>query len=96
MADVEISMRFQVFGRVQGVGFRDSVHRVALRIGGLRGHVRNLRDGSVEVCVTGDPGRIDELRSFIAHGPPLARVDGVDAAPYDPPFPPGPFTVVFR
>lgn len=95
MADPEISRRFLVHGRVQGVGFRDSVCRVAWRLGGLKGHVRNLRDGAVEVQVTGEDKKIDELRDFLQRGPPLARVDRLDERPFDGPAPRGPFTTIY-
>ena len=64
---------FVVFGRVQGVGFRWWTCRLARRLG-LRGQVRNLRDGSVEVRAR---GRGDALASFeegLGQGPPGARV----------------------
>lgn len=39
-------------GRVQGVGFRFTVHRIAIRCE-LTGYVKNLPDGSVEVFAQG-------------------------------------------
>ena len=95
MQDPEVSKRFVVHGRVQGVGFRDSVCRFAWKLGGLKGHVRNTRDGRVEVCVTAAPQKVDELRVFLRQGPPLARVDRLDEQPLDPPAPAGPFCIVF-
>ncbi|MBN1870715.1 MAG: acylphosphatase [Candidatus Omnitrophica bacterium] len=47
-------------GRVQGVGFRFTVQRLALTLG-LKGWVRNLPNGSVEVLVEGAKQRIEEL-----------------------------------
>lgn len=91
-SDPEVSKRFVVHGRVQGVGFRDSVCRLAWRLGGLKGHVRNLRDGSLEVCVTADPRKVDDLRAFLRHGPPIARVDRLEELPLDPPVAAGPFS----
>ena len=41
-------------GRVQGVGFRFTVHRIAIRCE-LTGYVKNLPDGSVEVFAQGRP-----------------------------------------
>jgi acylphosphatase len=95
MAVPEISRRFVIHGRVQGVGFRDSVCRVAWKLGGLKGHVRNLRDGAVEVMVTGEDRKVEELREFLRRGPPLARVDRLDERPLDVPAPPGPFTTLY-
>ena len=49
-------------GSVQGVGFRYSVQRIAEGLN-LRGWVRNLDDGSVEISAEGDEG---VLNNFIA------------------------------
>lgn len=47
-------------GRVQGVGFRYTVHRFA-RAQELDGWVRNLGDGRVEILVEGSQAAIEEL-----------------------------------
>jgi len=44
-------------GRVQGVGFRYTTHRVASRYD-LNGFVRNLPDGSVEAVLQGTASNI--------------------------------------
>lgn len=53
----------QVFyeGNVQGVGFRYSVRQIAKGFD-VTGSVRNLRDGRVELLVTGEEG---EVRAFL-------------------------------
>jgi acylphosphatase len=48
----------QVFGRVQGVGFRYTAAQLA-RACGLTGWARNRYDGSVELEIQGDPAHID-------------------------------------
>ena len=68
--------RFRVTGKVQGVFFRASTRTEAQRLG-LRGHARNLPDGSVEVLAVGDGNAIDALARWLQHGPPQARVDEV-------------------
>jgi acylphosphatase len=73
-----------VEGLVQGVAFRDATRREAARIGGLRGYVRNLNDGRVEVVAEGDPGKLESLRSFLERGPLFARVERVVECPPDP------------
>jgi len=60
-------------GRVQGVGFRWWVRREANRLG-LRGTVRNLPDGSVEVHAAGPADPLATFRAAIALGPPGACV----------------------
>ena len=52
--------RIYYSGRVQGVGFRYSVKRLAAGFE-VTGRVRNLDDGRVEVEATGEP---DEIRAF--------------------------------
>ena len=53
----------QVFyeGNVQGVGFRYTVRQIAKGFD-VTGSVRNLRDGRVELLVTGEEG---EVRAFV-------------------------------
>jgi hydrogenase maturation protein HypF len=58
-------------GRVQGVGFRPFVYRLAHQHR-LDGHVRNLR-GDVEVVVSGQAASIAAFeRDIVARAPPLA------------------------
>lgn len=71
--------RFVVSGKVQRVFFRASTARVAERLG-LRGMARNLPDGRVEVLALGPEAALDSLRTWLARGPPLARVDQVTVA----------------
>ena len=71
------AVRYIVSGRVQGVGFRWFVMREAARLD-LAGYVRNLPDGTVEVVAQGAVAALVSLESALRHGPPAARVDGVD------------------
>jgi acylphosphatase len=70
------SYRFVVTGRVQGVFFRQSTVNQARRLG-LAGWVRNRDDGAVEGLASGAPEALAQLRTWLAQGPPAARVDGV-------------------
>lgn len=65
-----------VTGVVQGVGYRMWARDTAASLG-LRGVVRNRRDGSVQAIVAGDPERIDAFEAACRAGPPLAKVDAV-------------------
>jgi acylphosphatase len=52
-------------GRVQGVGFRHTVHRLA-RGYPVSGFVRNLPGGEVELVVEGPPASVDDFLGLIA------------------------------
>ena len=66
-----------VEGRVQGVFFRDNTQKWASSLG-LKGWVRNLIDGRVEVVAEGDKEDIISLIAKMEEGPPLSSVKGVD------------------
>ena len=73
-----------VYGSVQGVGFRYSTQREALRLG-LTGYARNLDDGSVEVLACGEEDKVAALIAWLnAGGPRSARVDRVNTEPHQP------------
>lgn len=74
------AMRLEIFGVVQGVGFRAFVSYSA-RARGLRGWVRNRRDGSVEAMLIGEPVAVTAVVEQCRHGPRLARVDRVESLP---------------
>lgn len=72
-----IARRARVYGRVQGVFYRASAAERAAALG-VSGYARNLADGSVEVLAVGESGAVAALIDWLAHGPPLARVDRVE------------------
>lgn len=75
--------RFVVHGRVQGVGYRFFTETSAGALG-IRGWVRNLPDGSVEVHAEGTPEQLAEFASDLSRGPRYARVSSVDATDVPP------------
>ena len=77
---MKIARQYIVEGRVQGVGFRWFVERVAVSLK-LAGYVRNLPSGDVEVYALGDLQALDELRRKLERGPLGARVTGVRESP---------------
>jgi len=69
----------RVTGRVQGVGFRWWVRRVAEGLA-LQGWVVNGDDErTVELVAEGEPAALDELERLLHQGPQGARVEAVDA-----------------
>jgi acylphosphatase len=71
-----VTRYFLVTGRVQGVYFRQSTRLEAERLA-IRGHARNLPDGSVEVIAHGTRDAVESLRAWLHRGPPSARVASV-------------------
>jgi acylphosphatase len=72
-----------ITGKVQGVFFRESAKREALRLG-LTGRVRNLPGGEVEAVAEGERDAVEAFIRWCHRGPSAARVDGVvvkDASP---------------
>ena len=72
-----ITRHLLIAGRVQGVGFRYEMVRVARELG-VTGWVRNRRDGSVEAVVSGTPAVVDEIIAWAHHGPASAVVNNVE------------------
>ncbi|MBM4168232.1 MAG: acylphosphatase [Ignavibacteria bacterium] len=62
-----------VKGLVQGVGFRYFVYRKAVSYG-LKGFVRNLVNGDVEIVAEGDRSLVEELIKDTKVGPRAAHV----------------------
>jgi hydrogenase maturation protein HypF len=80
-ADQLQALEFRVRGRVQGVGFRPTVWRIARQLG-LAGEVLNDGEG-VLVRVSGDQARIEALLQKITRDPPpLARIDSIERRRY--------------
>lgn len=71
-----VRARIVASGRVQGVAYRAFVQEVAQRCG-VRGGVKNLRDGRVEMEAEGDRQAIEELLTCVRKGPPRAKVEDV-------------------
>jgi acylphosphatase len=62
-----------VEGQVQGVFFRASTRDIACNIG-VKGWVRNLSNGGVEVVACGTAQQLATLEVWLNNGPPMAVV----------------------
>ncbi|RKZ30338.1 acylphosphatase [bacterium] len=81
--DSEKRYRAKIYGVVQGVGFRWFVQREA-RKKGIKGYVKNLGDGSVEVCAQGEPKNIQNFIDILKEGPPMSIVSKVEIEQIEP------------
>lgn len=75
----------RLHGRVQTVGFRDTVLAIAQRHA-VHGHVRNLREGErLEIDVEGTPAEVDAfLADVLANPPRYARLEEVECVTAPP------------
>ena len=67
----------KIYGRVQGVFFRDSTRRKARQLG-LTGWVSNESNGTVKIVAEGEEGKLEELIKWCYNGNRLTRVDKID------------------
>lgn len=74
------TLHLVIHGRVQGVFFRDSMHREAQGLG-IAGWVRNRIDGSVEAVVHGEAADVDAIVRWARRGPERAQVERVEIEP---------------
>ena len=66
----------RITGKVQGVFYRVSAKKEALKLG-VTGWIRNTANDDVEAVITGDPGTLDLFIAWCKIGPDLARVSNV-------------------
>jgi acylphosphatase len=78
----DTTLRLVIRGRVHGVGFRYAFADEA-RSRGLRGWVRNRRDGSVEAIVAGLAAEVDAIVAWSRRGPSAAQVTAVETTAAD-------------
>jgi hydrogenase maturation protein HypF len=69
-----VEAEIHVTGRVQGVGFRPFIYRLAVRYG-LRGYVINLGDAGVEAVVEGPEKNVESfVKSIQAESTPVSEI----------------------
>jgi len=74
---LKITRRLRIYGRVQGVFFREAMRQRADQLK-VTGWVRNRSDGSVEAVVQGKAFEVDTLIDWAYRGPDAAKVDRVE------------------
>lgn len=74
------TQRILVKGRVQGVGYRTWTMYTARDLG-VRGWVRNLNGGTVEILASGEDEALARMIEACHEGPRMARVEHVDVQP---------------
>ncbi|KAG8959478.1 hypothetical protein FRC00_001557 [Tulasnella sp. 408] len=75
-------MKYAVYGRVQGVYFRDNAVKQARAVG-VAGWVQNNLDGSVGGEAIGKPENLAKFQEWLNQGPPSARVEDLKTEHHD-------------
>ena len=71
------TLRLYISGTVQGVLFRKFIDENAKRIG-IRGYVRNLNDGRVEVVMEGTDDKVMEMLEICKKGNPHSKIREIE------------------
>ena len=71
------AIKIIIYGKVQGVGFRNFVFLHAKKLN-IRGYVKNNPDGTVEAVFEGDDDNINKMIELCKIGPERSRVDKID------------------
>ncbi|MHC9160390.1 MULTISPECIES: acylphosphatase [Exiguobacterium] len=74
---MRVAKRLIVSGRVQGVGFRYFSQETAQRFG-IKGWVRNLSDGTVELHVEGTANEVDAFQQALKDGNRFVGVERIE------------------
>ncbi|MFN0278207.1 MAG: acylphosphatase [Pyrinomonadaceae bacterium] len=78
-----IARKFFISGQVQGVGYRFFAQRSSATHQ-VRGFVRNLEDGRVEVLAEGNAKSIEAFKHDLAAGPAYSQVGRIEELVVDP------------
>lgn len=66
-----------IYGRVQGVGFRNFTQIEAQKLG-INGWVKNNTDGTVELKAEGDEKAVTQFLDSLAKGNQFSKVENAD------------------
>lgn len=70
------SVKINIYGKVQGVGFRYSALQKANEMG-ISGFAKNRPDGSVYIEAEAEPEIIEQFVEWCKRGPSWSRVDNL-------------------
>lgn len=71
------SYNVKIFGHVTGVGFRYFTYNFVKQFSEIKGFVRNIGEGEVEVIVQGKKEHVAAILEWLKKGPAYARIDKI-------------------
>ena len=71
------TLKIYITGTVQGIFFRKFIEERANELR-IRGFVRNLDDGRVEVIIEGDEKKIEEMINICRQGSPHSTINNIE------------------
>ena len=71
------TVRVKLKGLIQGIGFRNYIKSEAEKLD-LKGHIRNLESGEVEVMIEGKDELVNEMLLVCKKGAPHSEVKDVN------------------
>ena len=71
------SVRLYISGLVQGIFFRSYIKENAEKLN-IKGFVRNLEDGRVEVFIEGNPDEVKKMIEICKKGPKHSEIKDVE------------------
>ena len=74
------SVRLYITGTVQGVFFRNFIKENAERYN-VKGFVRNLEDGRIEIFLEGDVNEVNKMIELCKKGPKHSQIKYVEIKP---------------
>lgn len=87
------SKHFLITGKVQGVGFRVFTLQKAIQHG-IKGSVRNLADGRVEVLAFGPEGAMNRFSRELQKGPQRSSVEDLSESDFSGTIDPSGFKIL--
>jgi acylphosphatase len=74
------SIRIYISGVVQGVFFRNYIQENAEKLN-IKGFVRNLEDGRIEIFIEGDIDAVKKMLSICEKGPKHSQIRKIEVKP---------------